>query len=133
MRHRIELAGDSRKSPEDASRLSLFARELLDFLDPTVYFALLGSSADARRALSRDIGRELRSCLDKSDLADYLVLMVLELMGAAERTTLVELIGPGVPPDQIRQRLERPDERAALLLRSIAANADVHATPPASD
>ncbi len=112
-----ELAGDPRKSPEDASRLSLFARELLDFLDPTVYFALLGSSSDARRALSRDIGRELRSCLDKSDLADYLVLMVLELMGAAERTTLVELIGPGVPPDQIRQRLERPDERAALLAR----------------
>lgn len=112
-----DLSGDSRRTPEDAARLGLFAGDLLNNLDPTAYFALLGSSAEARSALSREIGRELRSCLDKSDLADYLVLMVLELLGAAERTTLIDLLGPGLAPDQIRLRLERPDERAALLSR----------------
>lgn len=110
-----DLRADPRKGPEEVERLSLFARGLVDFLDPTAYFALLGSAVEARRQLSREMARELRSCLEKSDLADYLVLMVLELMSAAERTTLVDLIGPGTPVEQIRLRLERPEERSALL------------------
>ena len=109
------LAIGQKRSPEDQHKLAVFARDLLNSLDPLVYFVLLGSDVDARRTIIADIAREVTSSLEKADLADYLTLMVLELMSAAERTTLLGLLGPGIPPSEIRSQLENPVKRRELL------------------
>jgi hypothetical protein len=112
-----QLQIDERRAPDDKRRLAHFARELLNTLDPLVFFVLLGSQADDRQAMEADVVKEIFACLEKADLADYLTLMVLELMGAAERTTLIELVGADVPPSQLRSQLENPEMRRALLSR----------------
>jgi hypothetical protein len=111
------ITTSQKRSPEDIRRINYFVRDLLNNLDPLVYFVLLGSAPEARRALQIDIGRQLLSSVAKIDLADYLTLMVLELMSAAERTTLIELLGSDVPPSQVRAQLENPEKRMALLSR----------------
>jgi hypothetical protein len=108
---------DEKRSAEDKKRLARFAQDLLNNLDPLVYFVLLGSPAEARLAIEGDVGKELLSALDKVDLADYLALMVLELMSAAERSTLIDLVGSGVPPSELRAQLEDPAKRRELLAR----------------
>ncbi len=106
---------DEKRSPDDKKRLARFAQDLLNNLDPLVFFVLLGSPPDARRAIEEDIGKELVSAMDKVDLADYLSLMVLELMSAAERSTLISLVGAGVPASELRAQLEDPAKRHELL------------------
>ncbi len=109
------ISVDARKTPEDRLRLYHFVNELLNFLDPLTYFVLLGSPLEERRALEKFILGKLYNAVDRVDLADYLALMVLELMGAAERSTLIELLGNDVRPSEIRLRLENPETRRTLL------------------
>jgi hypothetical protein len=106
---------DEKRSAEDKKRLAHFAQDLLSNLDPLVFFVLLGSPPEARIAMEQDIGKELLSALDKVDLADYLSLMVLELMSAAERSTLIALVGSEVPQSELRAQLEDPRKRSELL------------------
>lgn len=111
------LAVGQKRSPEDQRKLAAFAWDLLGSLDPLVFFVLLGSDGEARKKIISDIAREVLSSIEKSDLADYLTLMVLELMSAAERTTLLGIIGPDIPPSEIRSQLENPVKRRELLAK----------------
>ncbi len=109
------LGSETRRSAEDVGRLSFFVGDLVGNLDPLVFFALLASGPGRRDALLAELRREISSCLSKVDLADYLALMVLELMGAAERATLVGQLGPGHSPQQVRTLLEDPLRRKAMI------------------
>lgn len=109
------LLSDARRNPEDRERLAFFIKDLVGSLDPLVFFVLLAENADKRRMLVGDIISEIESCLDKTDLADYLVLMVLELMSAAERSTLIDMMGPGHSSEEIRSVLENPKTRGDML------------------
>jgi len=109
------ISVDARKTPEDHRRLYHFVNELLNYLDPLTYFILLGSPVEERQILEKFISEKIYSAIERVDLADYLALMVLELMGAAERSTLIELLGNDVRPSEIRLRLENPETRRTLL------------------
>ncbi|MCX7949852.1 MAG: hypothetical protein N2509_07030 [Treponemataceae bacterium] len=111
------LSLDSRRTPDEKRRLALFVQDLLETVDPLIYFVLLCSTPEERQVIERDVKRLLDVCLERVDLADYLSLMVLELMGAAERSTLISLLGPDVKPSEIRATLERPEKRQELLAR----------------
>lgn len=109
------ISVDARKTPEDRLRLYHFVNDLLNYLDPLTYFVLLGSPMDDRRILEKFISEKIYSAVERVDLADYLALMALELMGAAERSTLIELLGNDVRPSEIRIRLENFETRRTLL------------------
>ncbi len=111
------LAVGQKRSAEEQKKFASFAKDLVDSLDPLVYFVLLSSGPEIRKKLMGDITMEILSSIEKTDLADYLTLMVLELMTAAERTTLLEILGSEVPASEIRSRLENPQKRAELLAR----------------
>ncbi len=112
-----DLRLDEKRSSEDRHRLEYFAKDLLQHMDPLVFFVLMGSPPQIRQSIESDISKELEACLDKADLADYLTLMVLEIMSAAERSTLIELAGPTIAPMKLRAMLENPHDRNLLLAR----------------
>ncbi|MFA6508257.1 MAG: hypothetical protein WCT14_19295 [Treponemataceae bacterium] len=114
---RQNLTNDMRRNPEDRKRLSHFIVDLVKSMDPLVFFVLLAETSEKRRRLIHEIGMEIEACLDKTDLADYLVLMVLELMSAAERVTLIDLIGPGHTSGEIRSILENTQTREEMLAK----------------
>lgn len=111
------LAVDQRRTDEERVRYGYFIRELLDTVDPLIYFVLLCSTPVERQRILQDITKTIHTVLDRVDLADYLSLMVLELMSAAERSTLIELLGPETKPSEVRSILENPDKRRELLTR----------------
>ncbi len=108
---------DQRKTDDERKRLIYFIKELLDTVDPLIYFVLLCSNPLERQKIEQDIIKIIHSVLERVDLADYLSLMVLELMSAAERSTLVELLGPETKPSEVRSILENPDKRRELILK----------------
>ncbi|GAB1481509.1 hypothetical protein MASR2M78_03240 [Treponema sp.] len=109
------LSADGRLNAEDRTRLNRFAIDLINNLDPLVFFVLLGSQPAERRSIESDIQKALMSCTERSTLADYLSLMTIEIMGAAERTTLIDLVGSGVPVQNLRSLLEDSSKRRDLL------------------
>lgn len=111
------IAVDGRHNEDERKRLSYFVYELLNNLDSLVYFVLLCSNEKERIKIIADIQDLIRSCVDRVDIADYLALMVLELMGAAERSTLIEMIGSNMRPSEVRSTLEDPSKRSELLSR----------------
>jgi hypothetical protein len=108
---------DTRKTDEERKRLVYFIRELLDTVDPLIYFVLLCSTPLERQKIEQDVIKVIHTVLDRVDLADYLSLMVLELMSAAERSTLIELLGPETKPSEVRTILENPDKRRELIFK----------------
>ena len=111
------LTVDQRRTDEERIRYGYFIRELLDTVDPLIYFVLLCSTPVERQRILQDITKTIHTVLDRVDLADYLSLMVLELMSAAERSTLIELLGPETKPSAVRSILENPEKRRELLTR----------------
>lgn len=111
------LTVDQRRTDEERIRYGYFIRELLDTVDPLIYFVLLSSTPVERQSILQDITKTIHTVLDRVDLADYLSLMVLELMSAAERSTLIELLGPETKPSAVRSILENPEKRRELLTR----------------
>ena len=108
---------DQRRTDDERKRLVYFVKELLETVDPLIYFVLLCSTPLERKKIEQDIIKTIHTVLDRVDLADYLSLMVLELMGAAERSTLIELLGPETKPSEVRSILENPDKRRELILK----------------
>lgn len=108
---------DTRKTDEERKRLVHFIRELLDTVDPLIYFVLLCSTPLERQKIEQDVIKVIHTVLDRVDLADYLSLMVLELMSAAERSPLIELLGPETKPSEVRTILENPDKRRELIFK----------------
>ncbi|MCA1949090.1 MAG: hypothetical protein LDL24_00830 [Treponema sp.] len=111
------LLVDQRRTEDERKRLMYFIRELVDTVDPLIYFVLLCSAPLERQKIQQDIIKAINSVLDRVDLADYLSLMVIELMSAAERSTLIELLGPETKPSEVRSILENPEKRRELIQR----------------
>jgi len=108
---------DQRRTDDERKRLVYFIKELLDTVDPLIYFVLLCSTPLERQKIEQDVIKTIHAVLDRVDLADYLSLMVLELMSAAERSTLIDVLGPETKPSEVRSILENPDKRRDLILK----------------
>ncbi len=109
------IAIGQKRSSEDQKKCVAFAWDLLSSLDPLTFFVLLGSDLESRKKIMGDIAREVLATIEKADLAEYLNLMVLELMTAAERTTLIDLLATEHSPSEIRSQLENANKRRELI------------------
>lgn len=109
------IAVDGRRSDDEKRSLSFFVEELAASADPLVYFVLLCCPESERLAIGADLAKAMAQCVERYDLADFLSLMTLEIMGAAERSTLIESLGSDVRPSEVRARLENPETRSRLM------------------
>ncbi|MDR1588268.1 MAG: hypothetical protein LBS57_12495 [Treponema sp.] len=97
---------------EDSRWIRNFIRELIGELNPLIFFVLIGSKRDERFALMRNLTdkvMEFMNCLDVLNLSS---LLAIELVSAAERSTLVKFLND---TGDIRGILESPEQRQSIM------------------
>jgi hypothetical protein len=99
---------------EDARSLRNFIRELIEDLNPLIFFVLAGSGREDRFNLLRNISFRIRDLVMTMDILNLASLLVIELVSAAERSGLVRALEKKENAN-IRSVLESPFRRKALM------------------
>jgi len=81
----------SKKKWDGEEKLTLFIDEMIQELDPLMFFILVGSQEDDRRTLMNDIASQILSIINMIDIFDMTSLLCVELASTSERSALVRV------------------------------------------
>jgi hypothetical protein len=109
-----KLSGAAWEFREDNRELRNFLRELIEELNPLVFFVLAGSGGDERLHLMRNISARIMGFIANLDILHLASLLAVELVAAAERSSLVRVLEEKRIRD-IRSVLESPERRKAIM------------------
>jgi hypothetical protein len=97
---------------EDSRGMRNFIRELIGELNPLIFFVLVGSKRDERFALIRNLAGKVMEFMGCIDILNLASLLAIELVSAAERSTLVRFLEN---TGDIRGILESPERRKSIM------------------
>jgi hypothetical protein len=97
---------------EDNRGIQNFIRELIEDMNPFIFFVLAKSAGEDKRKLMWNISGRIRDFLYNLDILNLASLLAIELVSAAERSSLVRLLEN---TGNIRAVLESPQRRKAIM------------------
>ncbi|MDR1931307.1 MAG: hypothetical protein LBQ57_00655 [Spirochaetales bacterium] len=116
---------ETREDPRD---LHNFVRELIADLNALILFVLAGSRGEDRARLIQNICKVIIEFIHRFDILNLASFLAIELVSAAERSSLVRMLEIS---DDIKSILESPDRRKSIMSQKRFRGATVVlAVPP---
>jgi hypothetical protein len=100
---------ETREDPRD---LHNFVRELINDLNSLILFVLAGSGGEERRRLIQNICEVIREALRRFDILNLASFLTIELVSAAERSSLVRMLEHS---GDVKSILESPERRKSIM------------------
>ncbi|MDR1626551.1 MAG: hypothetical protein LBT33_08410 [Spirochaetia bacterium] len=100
---------EAREDPRDIHN---FVRELIGDLRSLIFFVLAGSRGEDRAALVQNISRVIIESIHRFDILNLASFLTIELVAAAERSSLVRMLGTA---DDVKSILESPQRRKSIM------------------
>jgi hypothetical protein len=115
---------------EDPRNLHNFVRELIHDLNSFILFVLAGSEGGDRGRLIQNMCAAINEALHRLDILNLASFLAIELVSAAERSSLVRMLGNS---KDIKSILESPERRKSIMEEKRFRGATVVlAVPPES-
>jgi hypothetical protein len=100
---------ETREDPRD---LHNFVRELTTDIHSLILFVLAGSRSEDRFRLIQNMGKVITEFIHRLDILNLASFLAIELVSAAERSSLVRMLGTA---DDVKGILESPERRKSIM------------------
>jgi hypothetical protein len=116
---------ETREDPRD---LHNFVRELTGDIHSLILFVLAGSRNEDKNRLIQNIGNVIIEFIHRFDILNLASFLAIELVSAAERSSLVRMLGTG---ENVKNILESPERRKSIMTeKRFRGSTVVLAVPP---